>query len=81
MRGQDKHVLMNKKYNQAGCFFLKIEILDLKCKTEIVGDAACGLPALAEIIGKTFNKNDYSENLLKIFFDMVEKYMKEGEGD
>ena len=69
--------LMNYKYNKEGCFYLNIEILDFKCRTEIVGDAAAGLPALAEIIGKTFKKNDYSENLLKIFFDMIEKYMED----
>lgn len=69
--------LMNARYNKEGCFYLKIEIMDLNCKSEIVGDAAAGLPALAEVIGRTFKKNDYSENLLKIFFDMVEKYYKE----
>lgn len=71
--------LMNAKYNKDGCFYLKIEILDLKCRSEIVGDAAAGLPALAELIGITFKRNDYSENLLKHFFDMIEKYMKVGE--
>lgn len=72
--------LMNAQYNKEGCFFLKIEIIDLNCKSEIVGDAAAGLPALAEVIGRTFKKNEYSKNLIKIFFDMVEKYyMKEGE--
>ena len=71
--------LMNYKYNKEGCFYLSIEILDLKCRSEIVGDAAVGLPALAEVLGKTFKKNDLSENLLKIFFDIIENYMKEGE--
>lgn len=74
-----KKKLMNYKYNKEGCFYLNIEILDLHCKSEIVGDAAAGLPALAEVIATAFKKNDYSENLLKIFFDMIEKYMKEGE--
>jgi len=69
--------LMNYKYKKEGCFHLSIEILDLKCKSEIVGDAAAGLPALAEVIGRTFKKNDFSENLLKIFFDMIEKYMED----
>lgn len=72
--------LMNEIYNKEGCFYLKIEIKDLKCKSEIVGDAAAGIPALAEVIGRTFKKNEYSKNLIKIFFDMVEKYyMEEGE--
>lgn len=72
--------LLNKLYNKEGCFYLKIEIMDMNCKSEIVGDAAAGLPALAEVIGRTFKKNDYSENLLKFLFAMIEKYyMKEGE--
>lgn len=72
--------LMNEIYNKEGCFYLKIDIKDLNCKSEIVGDAAAGIPALAEVIGRTFKKNEYSKNLIKIFFDMVEKYyMEEGE--
>lgn len=69
--------LMNEIYNKEGCFFLKIEILDLKCKSEIVGDVAVGIPALAEIIGETFKKNDFSKILLKTFFEMIEKYMED----
>lgn len=72
--------LMNEIYNKEGCFYLKIEIKDLKCKSEIVGDAAAGIPALAEVIGRTFKKNVFSKNLLKIFYNMIEKYyMEEGE--
>ena len=48
--------LMNAKYNKEDCFYLRIEIIDLNCKSEIVGDAAAGLPALAEMIGTTFRK-------------------------
>lgn len=69
--------LMNALYNKEGCFFLEIKIIDMNCKSEIVGDAAAGLPALAELIARTFKKNDFSKNLLKIFFDMIEKYMEE----
>lgn len=69
--------LMNAKYNKEGCFYLKIEIMDLNCKSEIVGDAVVGLPALAEMLGKTFKKSDFSKNLLKTFFEMVEKYMED----
>lgn len=72
--------LMNAQYNKDGCFFLKIEIIDMNCKSEIVGDAAAGLPALAEVIGTSFRKNNFSKNLLKIFFAMVEKYA-EGENE
>lgn len=69
--------IMMEKYNKDGCFFLRIEILDMNCKSEIVGDAAAGLPALAELIGRTFKKNDFSENLFKIFVAMIEKYMED----
>lgn len=71
--------LMNQIYNKEGCFYLKIEIKDLECKSEIVGDAAAGIPALAELIGRTFKKNYLSKDMLKIFYDMIEKYMEEGE--
>lgn len=71
--------LMNEIYNKEGCFYMKIDIKDLKCKSEIVGDAAAGLPVLAEVIGRTFKKNDFSKNLLKTFYYMIEKYMEEGE--
>ena len=69
--------LMNARYNKEGCFYLRIDIVDLNVKSEIVGDAAAGLPALAELIARTFKKNAFSKDLVKIFYDQIEKYMEE----
>ena len=69
--------LMNYTYNKDGCFFLKIEIIDLQCKSEIVGDAAVGLPAIANILGHTLNNSPDPEGALEVFLKMIKKSMED----
>ncbi len=77
MRGQDKSKLMNNIYNKDGCFFLKIEIIDLQCKSEIVGDAAVGLPAIANTLGHTLKNSPDPEGALEVFLKMIKKSMED----
>lgn len=67
--------LMNARYNKEGCFYLRIDIKDFNCKSEIVGDAAIGFAALAELIAETLK----SEDRLEAFFKLIKTYMKAGD--
>lgn len=72
-----KEKLMNEKYNKSGCFYLRIEILDFKCKQEVVGDASVGIPALAKITSSVFKYSPEPEEAVKIFNELIKKHMEE----